>query len=205
MKKSYLLATVFFGLALLCLTLFLPLQGAENLYGSVIRIHVLANSDSKEDQERKLLLRDQILLFAKENLSENEDKEDAEKKIREKIPEIIALSEKTLKEAGKEEKVSVSLSEEYYPTRHYENLSLPSGEYLSLRVMIGEASGQNWWCVLFPPICIGSAVEEAEDALANVGMEEKNIHTVTGKKEYAYRFKILEVWEKTKESFRQLF
>ncbi|MBR5295448.1 MAG: stage II sporulation protein R, partial [Clostridia bacterium] len=163
------------------------MKKAENIYNSVIRIHVLANSNDALDQELKIKVRDRILDFAKENFSEEYDKDQAEKAIKEKLPEIISLSEKSLEDAGCNDSVSATLSQEYYPTREYETLSLPAGEYLSLRVMIGEAKGENWWCVLFPPVCINSAVD-TEDALANAGMEKKNILTVTGKKEYVYRF-----------------
>ncbi len=204
MKKNKLFALIFFSLSLLTLLLFLPLNKADNLYSSVIRIHVLANSDEESDQEKKLLVRDRILNFAKENLSENTTREEAEKEIENLLPQIISLAEDTLKNAGSKDKVSATLSHEYYPTRQYEDFSLPAGKYLSLRVMIGEAKGQNWWCVLFPPICINSAVE-TEDALAKAGMEEKNISTVTGKKRYIYRFKLLEFWQKSKKEFQELF
>lgn len=204
MKKNTLFALIFFSMALLSLLLFLPVDQSENLYDSVIRIHVLANSDEKEDQEKKLLVRDRILKFAKMNLSENLSKEEAEKEIQKNLPMIISLAEDTLKKEGSSDSVSAILKREYYPTRQYEDFALPAGEYLSLQVMIGEAKGQNWWCVLFPPICVNSAMEK-EDALAKAGMNEINVSTVTGKKRYAYRFKILELWEKGKKGFRELF
>ncbi len=204
MKKNKLFALIFFSLSLLSLILFLSIDQEDNLYGSVIRIHVLANSDEEADQERKLLVRDRILSFAKENLTETASKKEAEEEIQKCLPRIISLAEDTLKESGSDDSVSATLSREYYPTRQYEDFSLPAGNYLSLRVMIGKAEGQNWWCVLFPPICINSALE-TEDALAKAGMNEKNISTVTRKKGYVYRFKILEIWQKSKKGFQELF
>ena len=112
------------------------------------------------------------------------------------------LAENLLRENGSEEKVSLSLTEEYYPTREYEALSLPAGRYLSLQVKIGKAEGQNWWCVLFPPICVNSAAA-AEDALLEAGMSETNVKTVARDgAPFRFRFKILEIWEEAKESLR---
>ena len=204
MKKNQLFALIFFSLSFLSLLFILPARQADNLYGSVIRIHVLANSDEKADQERKLLVRDRILSFVKENFSESTSRKEAAEEIEKNIPQIISLAEDTLKEAGSDEKVEAVLDREYYPTRQYEDFALPAGEYLSLRVMIGEASGQNWWCVLFPPICINSALE-TDEALMKAGMSEKNVSTVTKKKGYVYRFKILELWQKSKKGFQELF
>ena len=205
MKKSNLLALICFGTALILLVTLLPLAGADNLYDSVIRIHVLANSDSPSDQEKKLLVRDEVLRYAKDHYDTKMTRGEAEKLYREDLDEIRLLAENVLRENGDDKDVAVTLGEEYYPTRAYESMSLPAGKYLSLRVMIGEAKGQNWWCVLFPPICVHSAMK-AEDALAEVGMEEDNIYTVVGNgKEYRYRFKILEIWEEAKRGVRSLF
>ena len=205
MKKSQLVALICFGTALILLLTLLPLARAENLYDSVIRIHVLANSDSPADQEKKLLVRDEVLRYAKDHYNAKMTRGEAEENYREDLDTIRRLAEEVLRENGDDKAVSVTLCEEYYPTREYESLSLPAGNYLSLRVLIGEAKGKNWWCVLFPPICLNSSMK-TEDALAEVGMEEDNIYTVVGcGKEYRYRFKILELWEEAKSTARSLF
>ncbi len=205
MKKNQTIALICFLLAfILCLSLF-PLSSAENLYGSVIRIHVLANSDSAEDQANKLLVRDHILEFAKKNLKEELDRESAKKVIAQNLDQMEEDTAFFLKQNGIDMPVSITLTEEYYPKRDYTSLSLPSGNYLSLRVLLGKAEGKNWWCVLFPPICLDSAAE-AEDALWKAGMEKENVKTITknGKK-YEVRFKVIDFMGKTYQKMKNLF
>lgn len=205
MNQKYVKATIFFGIALLlCFALF-PLWNADNLYDSVIRIHVLANSDSAEDQERKLMVRDAMLEYAEENLKEFDSLKEAKASLRSQLPLMEETAAKVLEEAGCDDSVSVSLSEEYYSTRHYDGFSLPAGQYLSLQVKIGEAQGQNWWCVLFPPLCLSSSVA-AEDALVEAGMDEENAKTVTADgTEYEIRFRILDWWSSAKEKLSRIF
>lgn len=205
MKKSQLCALILAGSALFFLLLLLPLKNADNLYDSVIRIHVLANSDSDADQKLKLSVRDSILNFAREELSLGTNREEAKAEVEKNLKAIEALAKSTLREAGCSHDVSIGITEEYYPTRTYEALSLPAGKYLSLRVQIGKAEGKNWWCVLFPPICLSSSVE-VEDALASAGMEKENVAVLMGKeKNYRVRFKLLELIGKTKQSIGELF
>ncbi len=198
-------ALMYWGIALLILLTLFPLAGAENLYDSVIRIHILANSDSPEDQELKLAVRDEILQYAEDNFPKSTSREVAEEALEAQLEEIATVAEQVLAGKGCPEKVEVSLSEEYYPTREYEGLSLPQGQYLSLQVKIGSAEGQNWWCILFPPVCTRSAMAP-EDALAEVGMNEENIKTVIGEgADYRYRFRCIELWEGAKKKFQSLF
>lgn len=204
MKKETLIALISFSMAFVLLLFLFPVSGAENLYDSVIRIHVLANSDSAEDQKNKLLVRDHILEFAKENFKE-EDRQSAEAALRRNLSKMEEDTALFLKESGIELPVKITLGEEYYPRRDYENLSLPSGTYLSLRVHLGKAEGKNWWCVLFPPICIDSATE-AEDALFEAGMTEENVKTVTQMKgKYKIRFKAIDLLGKTYKKVKNLF
>lgn len=204
MKKDSLIAALFFSLALILLVMLFGASGTENLYDSVIRIHVLANSDSAEDQNNKLLVRDHILEYAKENLKED-SRQSAEEALRENLSEMEKETALFLKESGIDLPVKITLSEEYYPQRDYEALSLPSGTYLSLRVLLGKAEGKNWWCVLFPPLCLDSATE-AEDALLQAGMQEENVKTVTknGTK-YKIRFKVIDFAGKTYKKMKNLF
>lgn len=205
MKPYQLISLILSGAAMLFLLLLLPMQSGENLYDSVIRIHVLANSDSKEDQERKLAVRDAILKYTRNSLSLGENREDAKAVLEENLDQLEQVAKKTLEENGSLHEVKIILGEEYYPTREYETLSLPAGTYLSLQVQIGDAQGKNWWCVLFPPLCLSSSVE-AEDALAGAGMTEENVATVTEDKPvYRIRFKLLEFLQETKKSVKELF
>jgi len=204
MKNDTVKGILFFAIGILFLLVLSPLAGAENLYGSVIRIHVLVNSDSQADQELKLLVRDRLLLSAKESFPANFTREEAAVFLEDHLAEWEETAQQVLRENGCSDPVFVSLTEEYYPTRAYTALSLPAGKYLSLQVKIGEAQGKNWWCVLFPPICLNTALN-TETALLDAGMEEENVKTVTMQGgEYEVRFKILEWWEDIKKEFRLL-
>ncbi len=178
---------------------FLPVHGEEAIYDSVIRLHVLANSDSKEDQALKLTVRDAVLEKTGGLLAGVSDREEAALILSDALPLLQQTAEQTLTAAGAPAPVRVTLSEEDYPTRQYETLAFPAGEYLSLRVMIGEAAGQNWWCVLFPPLCLSAASSksEAETAFLSAGLtdEQYRIITDSGNAKYKLRFKILEVAE----------
>ncbi len=179
--------------------LILPIHGEEAIYDSVIRLHVLANSDSEEDQQLKLQVRDAVLERTSVLLEGVKTRDEAETILRASLDEIADVAARTVREAGAEEGVAVTLGFEEYPTRRYENLAFPAGEYLSLRVMIGEAAGQNWWCVLFPPLCLSAATEkaEAEEAFLSAGLTDEQYRIITDSDggKYKLRFKILELAE----------
>lgn len=196
---------ILWGVGLIFLLLLLPAGRADNLYSSVIRIHILANSDSPEDQAVKLTVRDELLSYSEQKLSGAADREAAKRLISAAIPDLERIADETLARAGRSERATVCLTEEYYPARHYESLSLPAGEYLSLQVRIGEGEGQNWWCIFFPPICLNTAAEP-DDALMEAGMTEENVKTVTVREgEYRIRFKILDLIGSAKEKISALF
>ena len=164
------------------------------IYDSLIRLHVIADSDSPRDQELKLKVRD-ALLSEVAALTENcGSRDEAEALLRDNAEYFEEISERTLRENGSDDSVTVSVGWEKYPERSYEGLRLPSGEYCSMRVMIGEAEGKNWWCVLFPPLCVGSATE-VEEKLVSVGFtpDQVKVLTDTGSPKYRIRFKILDV------------
>lgn len=177
----------------------LPIHGESEIYDNVLRLHVLANSDSNEDQALKLKVRDAILERSKELFCTAKTKEDAALAINANIDALTETARQVISENGYDYPVSVTLTEERYPTKSYESLCFPSGKYLSLRVMIGEAEGQNWWCVLFPPLCLSAATEKstAEDAFISVGLtgEQYRIITESDNAKYTVRFKILETIE----------
>lgn len=179
--------------------LVLPIHGEEAIYDSVIRLHVLANSDSDSDQALKLTVRDAVLEKTSTLLADVKTRDEAEAILRASLTEIADVAARTVQEAGSTESVAVALGFEEYPTRRYENLAFPAGEYLSLRVMIGEAAGQNWWCVLFPPLCLSAATEkaEAEEAFLSAGLTDEQYRIITDSDggKYKLRFKILELAE----------
>lgn len=186
----------------LCITVViagvLPIHGEEKIYNSVVRLHVLANSDSEEDQALKLAVRDAILKDSGKIFGKAKTREEAIAAIENNIDLIESTARETILSNGYDYSVNIELGEELYPTKNYESFAFPSGKYLSLRVMIGEAEGQNWWCVLFPPLCLDAAKSASkEDAFISVGLnpEEYKIITETENPKYKARFKILEIAE----------
>lgn len=178
----------------------LPVHGEEAVYDSVIRLHVLANSDSDTDQEYKLLVRDEVLSYVQDLLKDCKTREDAAARLSAHLDDIQQTAESCLTALGCNDVVSVSFGEENYPTRQYESCCFPSGSYLSLRVCIGEAAGQNWWCVLFPTLCLSAATEDGASigaSLSSLGLsgDQYRIITNTDDTTYCIRFKILEVIE----------
>ncbi len=137
----------------------LPTAGEEMIYDRVIRLHVLANSDTAEDQALKLRVRDAILSFLANASIESDNADEAEACYMSLLPEITRVANETLAAADSADTCRVTLSRECYPPRQYDSVTLPAGTYRSLRVMIGDAVGQNWWCVLFPPLCLSLAVD----------------------------------------------
>jgi stage II sporulation protein R len=205
MKQHSMRALLCFSLALFIFFILSPIAGADDLYSSVIRIHVLASSDSEKDQELKLAVRDALIQFAGQEFSQCKTKEQAQAMVLNKKEAMETLATEILLQNGCDDSVEICLTEEYYPTREYEKLRLPEGRYLSLQVKIGQGQGKNWWCILFPPLCLDSAAS-AEDALMDAGMTEENVKTVTaGRKQYRIRFKIVEWWGSAKEQISQLF
>ena len=179
----------------------LPIHGEAEIYDNVIRLHVLANSDSEEDQALKLAVRDAVLEKTKTIFKNVDSKEEAEGVLRQNLPVIEQAARDALRAEGAENAVTVELGQESYPTREYERLAFPAGEYLSLRVMIGEADGKNWWCVLFPPLCLTAATaqseQETETICLSAGLtgEQYRMIADTDETKYKLRFKILEVAE----------
>ena len=137
----------------------LPSAEDAEIYDNVIRLHVLANSDSDEDQALKLKVRDGVLEAASELLSGITDRNEAEAIIRQNLTTLETAAKKVLHTEGSAYPVSVTLTRESYPTREYGSFALPAGTYTSLRVLIGDAEGKNWWCMLFPSLCIGAEKE----------------------------------------------
>lgn len=195
MYKRILIAT-FTIIGLYVLLGFLPIHSEAAIYDNVLRLHVLANSDSSEDQALKLEVRDRILEETATLFNDCKSKDEARAAVESNLDKIREIAEQTVREAGYDYSVSVSLGEEEYPTKNYEECCFPAGEYLSLRVMIGEAEGENWWCVLFPPLCIDAAGESRE-VFAEVGLtdEQYSFITETDNPKYKVRFKLLEVIE----------
>ena len=176
----------------------LPVHGESGIYENVLRLHVLANSDSPEDQELKLKVRDAVLSAADGLLASATSRDEAIHLVLEHLPLLTEAAKSAILSEGRNDTVSLELGEELYPTRNYEACCFPSGKYTSLRIIIGEGKGQNFWCVLFPPMCASAATKSsAEDAFISVGLsaDQYRIVTETARPTYRARFRILEVIE----------
>ncbi|MBQ2999115.1 MAG: stage II sporulation protein R [Clostridia bacterium] len=177
----------------------LPVHGESEIYENVLRLHVLANSDSEEDQALKLKVRDAVLLKSEELFADCETREDAIEVTKQNLSVLEATARETLRAEGSDHSVRVELGEEVYPTRNYESFCFPAGNYLSLRIILGEGEGQNWWCVLYPPMCLSaaSAKSSQSDEAITVGFtgEQYRVITETDAPRYRVRFRLLEVFE----------
>lgn len=169
---------------------------SEEIRSDVLRLHVIANSDTSVDQNLKLRLRDYILQEGKDIFNGSVNVENAVKKIEPVLPELEKLAKAFVNQAGFDYDVKISLSNEYFTTRTYETVTLPAGKYLALRVVIGSGEGHNWWCVMFPPMCVPAA--DKKDEIENV-FSEKEIKLVESKPKYEPRFKVVEIYEQLKE------
>ena len=169
----------------------LPTEAEGEIYEDTLRLHILANSDTAEDQELKLKIRDFILTEYGARLNQGDTIEEAKSEITKLLYEIEEAAGEKIAELGYNYEVRAFLGEEWYDTREYEDFTLPSGYYTSLRIIIGSGEGKNWWCVMYPPLCMEMATENApaDDGLIDYSKEEI-ILIKSGK--YNVKFKILE-------------
>ena len=197
MQKRLLIITLALCAVLLVIGLF-PVHGEAEIYDTVVRLHVLANSDSEEDQALKLKVRDAVLEVTSPLLADCTTQEEAHALLVAHEGDIRAAAEAVIAAEGRTDAVSVLLDMEDYPERDYDSFCFPAGTYLSLRVCIGEAEGKNWWCCVFPPLCLGSSTastQDAEEEFIAVGLtpSQYKIITESDRPVYKVRFKILEV------------
>lgn len=158
----------------------------SSLSSSLVRLHVIAVSDDEYEQALKLRVRDGVLSYISPKLRDVKSAQQAQEIIKSELDGIKAAAESSAEGRS----IEVTLSQEYYPTRNYEKFSLPAGKYQSLRVILGEGEGHNWWCVVFPPLCISAA--EQEQAVESMSEDMRGI--VTEEDGCEYKFRILELW-----------
>lgn len=170
---------------------------AESLSGKLVRLHVLAASDSEADQQMKLRVRDTVLKLVTPAMQACETRREAVSVLAPLLPEIEAAAENTLRSLGSSETVTALLSAEPYPLREYDTFSLPAGTYESLRILIGSGEGHNWWCVVFPPLCLSAAEDsgDADEAWEAFSPTERRL--MSGDRR-VIRFKALEFWNRLK-------
>lgn len=183
-------------IGLACAMVWASALGAEQnaLAEQVVRLHVVANSDREDDQALKLQVRDAVLAAATPALT-GLDRQEALQTLEARLPDIAAAAARVVGEEGYDYPVTVSLQEERFPTKRYEDFALPAGEYTALRVQIGSGGGHNWWCVVFPPLCMRSVEETAQ-------LDDRDRALITGETEgYIVKFKAMEIWENFKARF----
>lgn len=189
------------GLAIFLGSGVLALRTQDELADKVVRLHVLANSDSEEDQALKLKVRDVVLERATAILEQSADRREAESRLRGELLELERIAAEEIAAEGYNYPVTVELENTDFPTKKYDGFTLPAGEYLALRVIIGEGQGQNWWCVVFPPLCTAASADVPASALA-AGFSEEEVNLITEENQgYVLKFKAVEWWETLKEKW----
>lgn len=163
---------------------------------SVLRLHILANSDSDADQALKLKVRDRILAETGETFNAP-GKSQAEEQVRAHLDQIEAIAAAEIQANGYDYPVKAEVTNMYFETRQYGDLTMPAGKYDAVRITIGEAKGHNWWCVLYPPMCVPAAMpkQEVEDVLT-----QKQSGIVESNPKYEVRFAVVEAFEKLKNA-----
>ena len=171
---------------------------AAALPEQVLRLRVVARSDAPADQGDKLLARDAVLAALTPRLADCPNLTEAEARTAAALPDLAAAAGEALLAAGTETAVTLRLAREDCPLREYETFALPAGTYESLTVTLGEGNGRNWWCVVFPPLCLAAAGEGTEEIRSVFSPEEARLLTAGDR---VIRFRVLELWEKLKTSF----
>ena len=167
------------------------LADRHKLRQELIRFHVVASSDSQEDQAVKLQVRDAVLGAFREELQNLQDMEQAKAYLQENLPKIEAIANDVLAQAGFSDRAKASLCVEEFTTRVYDTFTLPAGIYESLRIVIGEGEGHNWWCVVFPSLCLPATSEGFEEVACGAGFSDTLTDTLEGNHEI--RFFVLDV------------
>ena len=166
------------------------------LAGRVLRLHVVANSDSQGDQARKLLVRDAVLARASQLLEGVDDRQEAEAILAPHLDELAQAGAEALARTGSHDQVSAALTGQWFPTKEYDGFALPAGQYRALQVTIGAGEGRNWWCVVFPPLCLASVAEESVETAAEGVLSEDQVALITGRDGgYVLKFRLIEWWQ----------
>lgn len=194
MKKV--IASILFGLIFsMCFATYSSAYTANEVREDVLRLHILANSDSKEDQALKLKVRDSLLKEASDIFSGTLSKEETVEITLMNLSRLKAIAEKVISQNGYSYPVKVSITQSFFPTKHYDNgYRLPAGYYDALKVEIGEAKGQNWWCIFYPPLCFGGSIPESDKITDVLNVEETEFVTTDCGFQIEVKFKLAEVW-----------
>ena len=178
----------------------IPFQAqCDNISNDVFRLHILANSDSDYDQSVKLKVRDKVLEYSKSLFESASSKKEAESLISQNLDNITRVAQNELKHLGCNQNVKAEIQKMYFTTRYYDSYTLPSGMYDALRITIGSGKGHNWWCVMYPSICVSAASEQ--DEKAKQALDDGEYDIIKNEK-YSYKFKVVELFEKLCSCFK---
>ena len=166
------------------------------LSDKLLRLHIVANSDSEADQALKLKVRDRLMDDMSVLLKGVTDRDEAAAIINAHMSAVLDSARQVIASEGYAYGVTAAIAVEEFPTREYDTFSLPAGKYTSLRVVIGSGEGHNWWCVVFPPLCLTAASEDAE--ALEILTEDQLLLITQDSPEYVLKFKSIELWEKLK-------
>lgn len=198
-KRLLLLLVLLFIYAFICAFSYVNAV-STNIQDSVFRLHVIANSDSEEDQNLKYIVRDKVLEYINRISGNQSSKEDVIKLANENIDEIKKIAENTIYENGYNYEVNLNIGNFAFPTKTYGDISFPAGYYDALKIEIGEAKGQNWWCVMFPPLCFvdvtsGVVPEESKEIIKENLSDEEYELLSENNNEISFKFKIVEMFQ----------
>ncbi len=179
------------------------LADRQKLNEDLIRLHVVANSDSEADQQIKLRVRDAVTESLQSAMSDVADVEQAKAYLQENLPKIQKIATETLRSLGCAEEAVVTLCREAFDTRYYDTFTLPAGVYEALRITIGAGEGKNWWCVVFPTFCVPATSEGFADVAAGAGFPDSLNDALMGEEDYEVRFFLLDALGKLENLFWQ--
>ena len=175
------------------------MQRQDALAQKMIRLHVIANSDSAADQALKLGVRDKVLDFATAVLQQSADMEEAQARLQGALDRIETVARHEIMAQGYDYAVTAQLAKAEFPLKEYDGFSLPAGEYMALRLVIGEGAGENWWCVVYPPLCTAAAADMPRTAIA-AGLSGEDVGLITEENTgYVLRFRSVELWERLRQ------
>lgn len=201
--KYSLILIILLGIYIFISAFFYVSAVSEDLENSIFRLHVIANSDSSEDQNLKYIVRDNLIEYMNDISSNAKNKQEAIEIAREHTDDFKKIAKQTIIDNGYNYDVTVEIGNFSFPTKTYGDISIPAGYYDALRVKIGEAKGQNWWCVMFPPLCFvnvssGIVPDESKQVLEDeLSEEEYRIISDSESTEFKFKFKIIELLQNT--------
>ena len=185
------------GLVLAVIFSLVPFKAeCENISNELFRLHILANSDSEEDQELKLMVRNKILEYTNTLYENSNSKSDTINITKDNLSNILSVAQDEVYKWGYNYNVTGEITKMYFNTRTYGNATIPSGVYDALRIKIGKAEGHNWWCVMYPSFCIGESI-----SLQDTNLTEEEQKLIYDDSEIKVKFKVVEWFEKIKSIF----